>query len=73
VILVGEQGERQFVFRLELRLLRYRVRAGAKYDCIESLEPRESVAERARFDGSTRGVGLGIEVEDHPATTIVAE
>jgi hypothetical protein len=72
VIFVGEQRERQIVLLLEVGLLLDRVRTVAKDYCIESLEPRNSVAERARFLGSTRRVGFRIEVEHDPVTAIVA-
>jgi hypothetical protein len=73
MIFIGEEREGEIVLLLELRLLLDRVRGVAEYDCIQSLEPRESVAERARFDGSTRGVGFRIEVEHDPVAAVVAQ
>jgi hypothetical protein len=73
MIFIGEEREGEVVLLLELRLLLDRVRGVAEYDCIQSLEPRESVAERARFDRSTRGVRFRIEVEHDPVAAIIAQ
>jgi hypothetical protein len=73
VILVGKERERQVVLLLEVSLLLYRVRTVAKDDCIESLEPRDGVAERARFLGSTRRVGFRVEVEHDPMAAVIAQ
>src|SRR3990172_610442 len=73
MVVVGEEGERQMVFLLELRLLRHCVWAYTDDHRIESLEPREGVAKLARLDGSTRCVSLGEEVEHHPASAKVRE
>jgi hypothetical protein len=63
VIGVSDKRERQLVLLLEVLVLAYRIRAHAEDRRIESLEPREGVAEFARLDGSALGGVLGIEVE----------
>jgi hypothetical protein len=68
MILVGEQAIRELVLLDELAMRFRRIRADAEYDCVESLEPREGVSERARLDGSAGGVVLGIE-EQHDDST----
>jgi hypothetical protein len=64
VVRIGQKRERQVELLLELGLRRDGVGADSQDYRIESLEPREGVAKLARLDGSPRGVGLGIEVED---------
>jgi hypothetical protein len=64
VVLVGEKGKRELELGLEPGLGLCAVGAGPEDDCIESPEPGEGVAKLARLDGSARGIGSRIEVED---------
>jgi hypothetical protein len=73
VIFVDEKRHRQPVLGLELLMSLCRVRADPKHHRIESLEPRESVPERARLDGSARGVILRIEEQDDPPPLEIRE
>jgi hypothetical protein len=67
MILIGKQAIRELVLLDELAMSFWGIRADAKYDCIESLEPREGVSERARLDGSAGGVILRVKEEHHDA------
>ena len=65
---VGQERVGQFVLPFELGLLLNGVGAATQDLRIESLEPREGVAKLARLTRSTRGIGLRVEEEHHPAT-----
>ena len=64
LIFVGQQGIGQIVFFLELLLPLRGVGGDTQNDRPGLLQLTVCVAEPARFNGSTRGVGLGIEEED---------
>jgi len=64
LIHVGEQGIGQIVFILEFTLLVRRVGGDSQDHCAGFLQLAVCVAEPARFNGSARSVGLGIE-EQH--------
>ena len=64
LILIGQQGIRQIVFFLKFLLPLRGVGGDAQDDRPGLLQLAVCVAEPARFNGSTRGVGLGIEEED---------
>jgi hypothetical protein len=73
MVRVREERERQIELGLELRLGRDRIGADTENDCIESLEPREGVAKLARLDRSPRGIGLGVEIENHALADLVGQ
>ena len=62
---VGEQGVGQVVLSLELFLLVGRISGDAQNDRPGFLQFFVRVAEPARFNGSTRGIGFRIEEEDY--------
>ena len=64
VIGVGEQRKGQLILLLEIAVFPGRIGADTENDRIESLEPRERVANGARFSGSAGGVVLRVEKED---------
>ena len=68
VVLVHQERHGQAVLLAELPVRVRGVRTHPQYHGIESLEPREGVPERARLDGSTGGIVLGIEEQHHPAS-----
>jgi hypothetical protein len=63
VIGVGDEREWEIVSLLELLMRFHGVGADTDDFCIDSLEPREGVAELARLEGSARGGVLRIEVQ----------
>jgi len=65
---VGEKRIRKIVFLFELFLLFRGVGGDAENDGAGLLDLLECVAEPARFYGSTGGVGLGIEEQNHVLT-----
>src|SRR5687767_3913499 len=73
VVFIDEQGHRKPILRLELVVRLGAVAAHAEDFRIESLEPRECVSERARLDGSARGVVLRIEEQHHPFPFVVRQ
>ena len=62
---IGEQGVRQVVLSLELFLFVGRISGNAQNDRPGLLQFFIRVAEPARFDGSTGGIGFRIEEEDY--------
>ena len=62
---IGEQVVGQIVFLFELFLFGRVISRNAKDDCAGFLDLFECVAEPARFQGSTRGVGFGIKEQDY--------
>jgi hypothetical protein len=65
LIRICQQRERQVELVLEFLLCLGRVRRNPDDDCAGLLNLFVRVAEPARFDGSTRSVGAGIEEKDH--------
>jgi len=65
LVRVGEQGVGQVVLSLELFLLVGRISGNAQNDRPGLLQFFIRVAEPARFDGSTGGIGFRIEEEDY--------
>ncbi len=62
---IAEQREIQFVLFLEGRLGFHGIAAGSEDDYVELVKLLLCVAKLGRFDGSTGGVGLGKEIEQH--------
>src|SRR6185437_16485283 len=58
MIRIAEQRIGQLILLLEIAVLPRRIGADAEDDRVESLEPRERVANGARFNGSAGGVVL---------------
>lgn len=65
---IGEERIGKVVFLLELLLFGGSVGGDAENDGAGFLDLLECVAEPARFYGSTGGVGLGIEEQNHVLT-----
>ena len=65
LVFIGQQGIGQLVFFLELFLPVRGIGGDTEDDGAGLLQLAVCVAEPARFYGSTRGIGLGIEEEDH--------
>ena len=73
VIGVGEQRIGQLILLLEIAVFPRRIGADAENDRVESLEPRERVANGARFSGSAGSVVLRVEVQNHRAAFEITE
>jgi hypothetical protein len=70
---VGQQRVGQAVFVFEFLLSRRLVGRDTKHNCAGFLDLLECVAEPARFERSTRRVGLGIEKQYYALTAVVFE
>jgi hypothetical protein len=70
---VGEQGVRQIVFFFKLLLSGRRIGRDPQNDQSGLLQLAVCVAEPARFDGSARSVGLGIEEQHHVVAAELGE
>jgi hypothetical protein len=69
---VGEKRIRKIVFLFELLLFGGGVGGDAENNGAGLLDLLECVAEPARFYGSTGGVGLGIEEQNHVLTAKIS-
>ncbi len=71
LVFIGKQGIRQFVFFLELLLFGGVISRYPQDRHPGFLQLCECVAEPARFYGSTRGIGFGVEEQHHRLSGVV--
>ena len=71
--LVGEQRERQVVLRGERLLARGTLRTDAPHIRLAPGKALVVVAERTGLGGAAGGVVLGVEIQDRPAATLLAQ
>jgi len=70
---IAEQRKIQFLFFLEAGLRFHGIATGSQDHDVELVELLLCVAKLGRFDGSTSGVGLGKEKQQHALATKLGE